>query len=125
VRELPNARPGAPAVEISQLFEDTPAAVSGLASGDVVLKIGNRNITSPSDVMDASFFSNVGEETSVTVVRSGKTMVYKFTIRERPTAMPVIASGQKPPMIEPVNPPFPFTSPSDEPHPIQVKDSSH
>jgi serine protease Do len=122
VREVPGAHPGTPAVEISQLFDATPASVSGLASGDVVLKIGTRNITGPSDVMDASFFSNVGEETSVTVMRGGKTMVYKFTVKERPTAIPLIAVEAKP-TLSPADP-FPYLTQPEEPHPIQVKDTS-
>ncbi len=71
-------------VKISQLFPGTPAAASGLASGDIVLKIDGREIKKPADVIDASFFCRVGEELPVTVMRGGKQMTYRFRVQERP-----------------------------------------
>lgn len=82
---------GPHAVKISQLFQETPAAASGLQPGDTVVKIGDRQVHSPADVMDASFFSVVGKELPVTVSRNGKLMTFKFTVSERPTAMPMVA----------------------------------
>lgn len=95
VKEVDNSQSGMHAVEISQLFEDTPAAQSGLQKGDVVMKIGERPVTCPADVMNASFFSQVGKETSVTVERGGKMMVYKFVVQERPTAMPTLLQERR------------------------------
>jgi serine protease Do len=89
-----------PGVQISQLFENTPAAASGLQPGDTVLKIGNRPITCPSDIIDAAYFSRVGEETSVTVRRNGKTLVYKFNVQERPGMVPAVAPDPTQPRIE-------------------------
>lgn len=95
VKEIDNGHSGLRAVEITQLFGDTPASQSGLAPGDVVTKIGNRPITCPADVMDASFYSQVGQETNVTVLRDGKPLVYKFVVQERPTAMPTVAQERR------------------------------
>lgn len=96
VEEVEDNHSGVRAVKISQLFEDTPAYLSGLSLGDVVIKIGNRPISCPADVMDASFFSQVGQETSVTVQRDGKQLVYKFVVQERPSAMPTVAQKHRP-----------------------------
>ena len=95
VKEVGDGQSGLRAVEITQLFGDTPASQSGLAPGDMVIKIGGRPITCPADVMDASFYSRVGQETNVTVVRDGKTLVYKFVVQERPTAMPTVAQERR------------------------------
>lgn len=95
VKEVDNGHAGLRAVEITQLFGDTPAAQSGLEPGDKVIKIGARPITCPADVLDASFYSQVGQETNVTVLRDGKTLVYKFVVQERPTAMPTVAQERR------------------------------
>jgi S1-C subfamily serine protease len=75
-------------VKISQLFQDTPASTSGLQTGDVVIKIGDREIFKPSDAMDAAFFSKVGENLPVQVQRGNKVLTFKFTVSERPKTQP-------------------------------------
>jgi len=69
---------------ISNLYENTPAATSGIQIGDQVLKIGNRVIKSPSDILDAAFFARVGEKLPVEIVRNGKTLTFEFELTERP-----------------------------------------
>jgi S1-C subfamily serine protease len=73
-------------VKISQLVEGQPAASSGLKPGDIVLKIGDRDIRRPAD---ASFFSSVGAPLAVSVRRDGKILSYTFNVSERPTSLPV------------------------------------
>ncbi|MDE1170408.1 MAG: S1C family serine protease [Verrucomicrobium sp.] len=89
--------PGADGVRIAQIFTGTPAAASGLEPGDTVLKIDGRAMRHPCDVIDASFFSRVGEEMSVVVDRGGKTLTFAFPVGERPERMPVaVARGAQP-----------------------------
>ena len=76
-------------VKITQLFESTPASTSGLQTGDTVVRIGQREIAKASDVIDASFFSRVGEDLAVVVNRKGKLLTFKFTVGERPSRLPV------------------------------------
>jgi serine protease Do len=76
-------------VRILQLFESTPAAASGLQTGDTVVRIGSKEIAKASDVIDASFYSRVGEDLAVVVNRNGKLLTYKFTVGERPSRLPV------------------------------------
>lgn len=71
-------------IAITQLFEDTPAAKSGLHSGDVVLTIDGRPVVSPGDIADASFFSKVGGQLQVRVLREGQEMDFSFVVMERP-----------------------------------------
>jgi serine protease Do len=117
VEVIADSHDGARGVKISQLFEDTPAYLSGLELGDVVTKIGARSISCPADVMDASFFSQVGQETNVTVVRDGKQLVYKFIVQERPSAMPTVAQKHRPQPAPVVVSPQPNAAPEG----IQVK----
>jgi len=77
-------------VIVSNLFENTPALTSGIKVGDLVLKIGSREIRRPSDVIDLSFFSRVGEDLPVVVMREGKTMTFKILVQERPTLLPAV-----------------------------------
>ncbi|SDU02065.1 serine protease, S1-C subfamily, contains C-terminal PDZ domain [Verrucomicrobium sp. GAS474] len=76
-------------VKITQLFESTPASTSGLQPGDTVVRIGPREIAKASDVIDASFYSEVGDDLAVVVNRKGKLLTYKFTVGERPSRLPV------------------------------------
>ena len=42
--------------EMTQIRENTPAAGSGLQTGDILLQVGNVPVHQPEDVIDASFF---------------------------------------------------------------------
>ncbi len=83
-------------VRITQLFQGTPAAASGLQPGDVVVRIDNREINRPADVIDASFFSRVGEELPVVVSRKGELLTFKFVVTERPDQIPIPVSLPNP-----------------------------
>lgn len=76
-------------VRITQLFAGTPASTSGLQPGDVVVRIDKREITRPADVIDASFFAQVGQEMPVVVSRNGQLLTFKFVVGERPDRIPV------------------------------------
>ena len=59
-------------VEITQVVEDTPAAQSGIKSGDILLQLGHKKITEPEDVFDASFYVTAGDDVPVTVMRGNE-----------------------------------------------------
>lgn len=104
---------GTPAiVKVSNLFEGTPAAKSGIEPGDEVIKIGTRDIKKPSDILDAAFFSKIGEKISVLVKRDGKKKTFEFTVQERPVQSKPVQS------IEPIPT---MTLPNRDEKPIQVK----
>ena len=56
-------------VEITQVVKDTPAAQSGIKPGDILLQLGQKKITEPEDVFDASFYVTAGDVVPVTVMR--------------------------------------------------------
>src|SRR5260370_13568591 len=47
--------------EMTQIMDETPAARSGIKSGDILLQVGRKKVTQPEDVLDASFFISARE----------------------------------------------------------------
>jgi S1-C subfamily serine protease len=64
----------------------TPASKSGIRPGDIVMRIDSREIYRPADVLDASFFSQVGGNMTVVVRRDEELYNYSFPVIERPEA---------------------------------------
>jgi S1-C subfamily serine protease len=71
-------------VRVVQVVPGTPASESGIRSGDTVMRIDTREIYRPADVLDASFFSQVGSTMNVVVRRDDKLYNYNFAVIERP-----------------------------------------
>ncbi len=84
-REATQKFAGSSAV-IDALVKDSPGAEAGLQPGDVLLKIDNREIHSPEDVLNASFFIAVRDEVKVCVLRQGKTVDVLVTATDPPAA---------------------------------------
>jgi len=63
------------------------------------MRIDSREIYRPADVLDASFFSQVGASMSVVVRRDDKLYSYNFPVVERPAVLPAstgtIVTGAK------------------------------
>jgi len=74
---------GARPVVVSNLFAETPAATSGIKPGDIVLKIGQREIRAPKDVLDASFYATVGKKIPIIVLRNNEMKTFQITVTER------------------------------------------
>ncbi|MDZ4815376.1 MAG: S1C family serine protease [Verrucomicrobiota bacterium] len=79
-----------PSVRIDKIYSGTPAEKSELHEGDVLIKIGNQDIRTPVDVVDASFYAKVGEPLKITVLRDGKPMDISMTLIPRPPTTPLI-----------------------------------
>jgi Trypsin-like serine proteases, typically periplasmic, contain C-terminal PDZ domain len=75
--------------EMTQVMEDTPAARSGIKSGDVLLEVGQKKVTQPEDVLDASFFITAGDSVPITVMRGNQ----KLTFHVRATLHPASRTG--------------------------------
>jgi serine protease Do len=58
--------------EVRDIIDGSPAAKSGLRKGDVLLRIGDKRIQEPEDVLDASFYLTAGDAVSLVVSRDGK-----------------------------------------------------
>jgi len=75
--------------EMKQIMEDTPAARSGIKSGDILLQVGRKRVTQPEDVLDASFFITAGDIVPITVMRGNQ----KLTFSVQATLHPASRSG--------------------------------
>jgi serine protease Do len=75
--------------EMTQIMEDTPAARSGIKSGDILLQVGRKKVTQPEDVLDASFFITAGDIVPITVMRGNQ----RLTFSVQATLHPASRSG--------------------------------
>jgi S1-C subfamily serine protease len=94
VMEAPDTRHDGRTVRVVQVVPGAPASESGIQSGDTVMRIDAREIYRPADVLDASFFSQVGATMNVVVRRDEKLYNYNFAVIERlPAAVPAPATA--------------------------------
>jgi serine protease Do len=76
------------------VFADTPAAETGLKSGDVIVKFGDQSVTTPQSLQLAVEQSSVGSEIPVEIVRDGESMTLTYTAQEQPTDFDAKAKKQ-------------------------------
>jgi serine protease DegS len=84
VVEVPDTAHDGRTVRVLDAVPGTPASKSGIRAGDTVMRIDSREIYRPADVLDASFFSQVGGNMTVVVRREEKLYNYTFAVIERP-----------------------------------------
>ena len=72
--------------EVDAVVEKSPGANAGLRAGDILLRVGEREIASPEDVLDAAFFIGAEDEVTLEVARRGEKVKLTVTASERPTA---------------------------------------
>jgi putative serine protease PepD len=63
--------------EVSMLNVGSPGAKAGLRSGDVILRINDHSISSPEDVLDASFFIAADDEVKIEVARGEEKLEFQ------------------------------------------------
>jgi regulator of sigma E protease len=68
---------------IINVNEDSPSALAGLQTGDIITTLNEVTITSP-EVLRATVAENLGKETRVTYLRAGQTLQTTLTPRENP-----------------------------------------
>jgi S1-C subfamily serine protease len=62
--------------EMTQIEEGSPAANSGIKRGDILVQVGQKKVTQPEDVPDASFFITAGDVVPITVARGNQKMTF-------------------------------------------------
>jgi serine protease DegQ len=83
---------GGSCAEVTEIIDSTPAANSGLQPGDILLRVGNREIHQPDDIIDASFFLTAGEAAPITVIRGDEKLTFDIKADFHP-------ASQRPPVI--------------------------
>src|SRR5881397_3469646 len=61
---------------MTQIMDGTPAAGSGIKAGDILLQVGQKKVTQPEDVLDASFFITAGDIVPITVLRGNQKLTF-------------------------------------------------
>src|SRR5947207_9873071 len=61
---------------VTQVADDTPAALGGIKEGDVLLRVGKKKITDPEDIFDASFYITAGDIVPITVMRGDQKLTF-------------------------------------------------
>jgi serine protease Do len=79
--------------EMTQIRENTPAAESGLKTGDILLQVGNLPVHQPEDVIDASFFISAGDPVPITVKRGDQKLT--FTVEAASAKAETMALGPR------------------------------
>ena len=72
--------------QIDQVFANAPGIKAGLAKDDVILEVGDRKITSPEDVLDASFFTTAEDELKIKIWRAGAELAVTVTPTDHPSS---------------------------------------
>src|SRR3989440_10100238 len=78
--------------EMTQIMDGTPAASSGIKSGDILLQVGRKKVHEPEDVLDASFFITAGDTVPITVIRGNEKLTFNVQAELHP-------ASQRPPLI--------------------------
>src|SRR5881392_3489819 len=99
VSEAPRPVEGSRA-EMTQIMEGTPAAGSGIKAGDILLQVGQKKVTQPEDVLDASFFITAGDVVPITVLRGNQKLTFDVRAGLHPASQRgvLIASPASPTM---------------------------
>ena len=72
-------------VIVTDVYPDTPAAKSGLQSGDVIIRFGKKMVSTPQALQLAVERSTFGEELMIEIVRRGKNMKLGYEAAVQPT----------------------------------------
>src|SRR5437867_11592185 len=104
VSEAPQPVEGSRA-EMTQIMEDTPAARSGIKTGDILLQVGRKKVTGPEDVLDASFFITAGDTVPITVIRGNQKLTFHVQAELHPASknVPMLSDGTRVPAAADAN----------------------
>jgi S1-C subfamily serine protease len=70
---------------VASLAADGPAAKAGIKQGDIIVKVGDREMAESNDLLAAIRDNKPGDKVEVTVDRKGETKVITVTLQERPS----------------------------------------
>jgi serine protease Do len=76
--------PSAEGIPIIDVQKDSPAALAGIQAQDILAKIGDKAIRTPTDVINATFYLSAGETVNFTILRDGEEKLIPVKVVPRP-----------------------------------------
>jgi S1-C subfamily serine protease len=73
------------------VFVGQPAHIAGIRPGDVLKKIGDKEITNFAEVVDATFYLSIGDTVNFSVERNGEVLRIPVKVAPRPTDQELLA----------------------------------
>ena len=67
---------------ITQVVNDSPAAVAGIEEGDVIVKFDNKKISDPSNLRNIVSLMPPGSKSDIVIFRNGNKKILKVTLQE-------------------------------------------
>jgi serine protease Do len=104
VAEAPDAVEGSRA-EMTEILPDTPAAESGVQTGDILLQVGRKPVRQPEDVVDASFYISAGDTVPIIISRKGEKLTFNIQADQDPATKRLPMSATLGNRGVPLNPP--------------------
>ncbi len=75
-------------VLLTEVVPGSPAAAAGLAPGDVIMQIGNRQVATPDDVQSAIAGLQAGDQVQIQYEQGGMLYTTEVTLAARPAGYP-------------------------------------
>ncbi len=72
-------------VLVAEVYPNTPASEAGIKSGDVILSFAGKKVSSPNELQSYVEESEIDKAHDVEILRDGKRMTIKVTVREQPS----------------------------------------
>ncbi|MGQ9503278.1 MAG: trypsin-like peptidase domain-containing protein [Thermogutta sp.] len=72
-------------VLVAEVYPNTPGAEAGIQSGDVILSFDGKKVSSPNELQSYVEESTIDKAHDVEILRDGKRMTLKVTVREQPS----------------------------------------
>jgi len=69
---------------VQQVYSNTPAAVAGFCSGDILICITSNQVHHTADVLNTMFYHRAGDRVEFTVRRNGVEQKLVLTVGNRP-----------------------------------------
>lgn len=80
---IPDYGATADGVRLAGVTSGSPAALAGLQEGDVIIRLADKKIQNIEDLTDALSSQKSGDEVDIVILRTGKPITFKATLRNR------------------------------------------
>jgi S1-C subfamily serine protease len=72
-------------IAVRDVYQNSPGHLAGLSPGDLLVKVGDKDIKTPADVLNSTFYLSVGETVNFTIERDGENKIIPIKVVPRPS----------------------------------------